>query len=105
VAYFCANGTVFNWCSYLLEEILVDYEKPKEKGDTFTYGYLLVVFVMLKWTPPAGRPLSPVDKGRLKNMFEPWHSRSNSENTSFNNTVFSKWYNRLLDATQRLCIP
>jgi hypothetical protein len=38
-------------------------------------------------------------------MFEPWHSRSNIENTSFNNTSFSKWYNRLLDTTQRLRIP
>jgi hypothetical protein len=38
-------------------------------------------------------------------MFDPWHSRSDLENTSFNNTTFLKWYNRLLDTTQRLCIP
>jgi hypothetical protein len=23
VAYFCANGDIFNWCSYLLEDLLV----------------------------------------------------------------------------------
>jgi hypothetical protein len=105
VAYFCANGAVFNWCSYLLEELLVACEEAQEKGDTFTYGYLLVAFTMLKWMPPSGRLLSPADKGRLEKMFEPWHSRSDSENTTFNNATFSKWYNRLLDATQRLCIP
>jgi hypothetical protein len=55
--------------------------------------------------PPLGRPLSPTDKGRLEKMFEPWHSRSDSENTTFNNAMFLKWYNRLLDATQRLCVP
>jgi hypothetical protein len=38
-------------------------------------------------------------------MFEPWHSREDSENTTFNNTTFSKWYNGLIDATQRLHIP
>jgi hypothetical protein len=27
VAYFCANGVVFNWCSYLLEELLVACEE------------------------------------------------------------------------------
>jgi hypothetical protein len=45
------------------------------------------------------------DKGHLAKMFEPWHSRADSENTTFNNTTFSKWYNMIIDATQRLCIP
>jgi hypothetical protein len=63
VAYFCANGSVFNWCSYLLEELLVVCEESQEKGRTFTYGYLLVVFAMLKWTPPSGRLLSTPYKG------------------------------------------
>jgi hypothetical protein len=90
VADFCANGVIFNWCSYFLEELLVECEEAQEKGETFTYGYFLVVFTMLKWTPPSGRPLSPTDKGLLENMFEPWHSRSNSENTMFNNAVFLK---------------
>jgi hypothetical protein len=102
---FCANGAVFNWCSYLLEELLVACEEAQEKGRTFTYGYFLIVFSMLKWMPPSGIPLSPVDKGLLAKMFEPWHSRSDSENTMFNNAMFLKWYNQLLDATQRLCIP
>jgi hypothetical protein len=102
---FCANGAVFNWCSYLLEELLVACEEAQEKGGTFTYGYLLIVFSMMKWMPPSGRPLSPADKGRLENMFEPLHSRSDSKNTTFNNETFLKWYNRLLDATHRLCIP
>jgi hypothetical protein len=44
VADFCANGIVFNWCSYLLEELLVACEEAQEKGGTFTYGYLLVAF-------------------------------------------------------------
>jgi hypothetical protein len=60
---------------------------------------------MLKWMPPTGRLLSPIDKGQLEKVFEPWHSRLDSENTAFNNTMFSKWYNRLLDTTQRLHIP
>jgi hypothetical protein len=53
VAYFCANGAVFNWCSYLLEEFLIACEEVQEKGDTFTYGYLLLSFTMLKWWPPT----------------------------------------------------
>jgi hypothetical protein len=63
VVEFCTNGFVFKWCRYLLEEILVAYEEAKEKGGTFTYGYLLLAFTMLKWMPPAGRPLSPEKKG------------------------------------------
>jgi hypothetical protein len=73
---FCANGVVFNWCSYLLEELLVAYEEAQEKGGTFTYGYLFLVFAIIKWMPPAGRPLALVDKGCLEKMFEPWHSRA-----------------------------
>jgi hypothetical protein len=57
VADFCANGAVFNWCSYLLEELLVACEEAQEKGGTFTYGYLLVAFTMFKWKPPMGRQL------------------------------------------------
>jgi hypothetical protein len=52
---FCANGAVFNWCSYLLEELLVACEEVQEKGGTFTYGYLLLDFAMLKWRPPMGK--------------------------------------------------
>jgi hypothetical protein len=32
VADFCANGSMFNWCSYLLEELLLDCEEAQEKG-------------------------------------------------------------------------
>jgi hypothetical protein len=35
VADFCANGVVFNWCSYLLEELLVACEEAQEKGGNF----------------------------------------------------------------------
>ena len=63
LAYFCGNGIVFNWCSYLLEELFVSWEESQEKGGTFTYGYLLVVFSMLKWMPHVRRPLSPSNKG------------------------------------------
>jgi hypothetical protein len=38
-------------------------------------------------------------------MFDPWHTRSDSENMEFNNATFLKWFNQLIDATQRLCIP
>jgi hypothetical protein len=31
ITYFCANGDVFNWCSYLLEELLVACEEAQEK--------------------------------------------------------------------------
>jgi hypothetical protein len=55
VADFCPNGTVFNWCSYMLEEFLIACEEFQEKGDTFTYGYLLLYFTMMKWWPPMGR--------------------------------------------------
>jgi hypothetical protein len=99
VAYFCANGEVFNWCSYLPEEILVACEEAQENGRTFTYGYFLIVFTMLKWTPTSGIPLSPADKGFLAKMFEPWNSRLDSENTAFNNTGFSKWYIWFLDTS------
>jgi hypothetical protein len=71
VADFCANGTVFNWCSYLLEELLVACEETQEKGGTFTYRYLLLEFTMLKWNPPIGRPLVLENKGFLAKMFEP----------------------------------
>jgi hypothetical protein len=52
---FLQNGVVFNWCSYLLEEFLIACEEVQEKGETFTYGYLLLSFTMLKWRPPSGR--------------------------------------------------
>jgi hypothetical protein len=39
VADFCVNGVVFNWCNYLLEELLVACEEAQEKGGTFTYDY------------------------------------------------------------------
>jgi hypothetical protein len=32
VADFCANGVVFNWCNYMLEELLVSCEEVQEKG-------------------------------------------------------------------------
>jgi hypothetical protein len=87
---FCTNGAVFNWCSYLLEELLVACEEVQEKGGTFTYGYLLLAFTMMKWRPPMGRHLAPTDKGCLTNMFEPWHARSDSKNMEFNNTCVPK---------------
>jgi hypothetical protein len=87
-----------------LEELLVSCEEAQDKGGTFTYGYLLLMFTMLKWTPSTGRLLALENKGCLTNMFEPWHSREDSENITFNNMKFSKWYNGLIDATQRLQI-
>jgi hypothetical protein len=96
---FCANGAVFNWCSYLLEELLVACEEEHEKGGTFTYGYLLVAFTMFKWKPTMGRQPTIPDKGRIVKMFEPWQSRPDSKNTTFNNTTFAKWYNSLIYET------
>jgi hypothetical protein len=46
-----------------LEELLVACEEDQEKGGTFTYRYLLVVFSMMKWMPHSRRMISPVDKG------------------------------------------
>jgi hypothetical protein len=60
---------------------------------------------MFKWKPPMGRASMLPDKGHMAKMFEPWQSRSDSENAAFNTTTFSKWYNGLIDATQRLHIP
>jgi hypothetical protein len=89
----------------LFKELLVACEEAQEKGDTFTYRYLLFSFSMLKWMPPVGIPLSPSDKGRMKNIFRPWHSTSESDNTAFNNAMLSKWYKQFLDTNHRLCIP
>jgi hypothetical protein len=68
VTNFCANGAMFNWCSYLL----VAFKEAQEKGGTFTYGYLLVEFTILKWKPPMGRHLEIPDKGRMVKMLKPW---------------------------------
>jgi len=105
MVYFCANSIVFNRCSCMLEELLVACEEAQEKGGTFTYGYLFLSFPMLKWIPLTRMLLALADKGHLTKIFEPWHSRADSENTAFKNTTFSKWYNGLIDATQRLPIP
>jgi hypothetical protein len=104
VADFCTNDVVFNQCSYLLEELLVACEEAQEKGGTFMYGYMFMEFTMLKWKPPTRIPLALADKGCLAKMFEPWHSRADSENMAFNKKMFSKWYNGMIDATQRLRI-
>jgi hypothetical protein len=67
VAYFCANGAVFNWCSYLLEEFLIACEEVQEKGDTFMYGYLLLYFTMLKWMATHGKTASTLQiRGALQ---------------------------------------
>jgi hypothetical protein len=66
---------------------------------------MLMAFTMIKWKPPARRPLALADKGRLAKMFEPWNSRADLENTTFNNMTLSNWYNKLIDAMQRLHIP
>jgi len=101
MANFCANGIFFNWCNYLLEELLVSCEEAHEKGGTFTYEYLLLAFTILKWMPPFKRQLAPADKAHLEKMFYPWHSRADSENNAFNNMTFSKWHNRPIDTKQR----
>jgi hypothetical protein len=66
---------------------------------------MLMEFTMLKWNPLIGRPLALAYKGCLAKMFEPWHSREDLENMTFNSMTLSKWYNGLIDTTQRLCIP
>jgi hypothetical protein len=60
---------------------------------------------MYKWKTPMGRESTLPDKGNMVKMFEPWQSRSDSENATFNTAMFSKWYNGLIDAMQRLRIP
>jgi hypothetical protein len=55
VVNFCANGAMFNWCIYLLEEILISFEEAHEKGGIITYGYLLIAFSMWKFHPPTRR--------------------------------------------------
>jgi hypothetical protein len=59
---------------------------------------------MLKWKPPARRPLVLVDKGHPEKMIEPWNSMADLENMTFNNMTCSKWYNRIIDTTHRLRI-
>jgi hypothetical protein len=82
-----------------VEELLVTCEEAQKKGGTFTYGYLLVAFEMLKWKSPVGRQPKIPDKGCLVKMFEPWKSRPDSENTTLNNATFAKWYNAMIDIT------
>jgi hypothetical protein len=88
----------------MLEELLLYCEEAQDKGGNFTYGYLFLAFTMLKWMPLTGRTLALEYKGHLENMFELWHSRTDLENTSFNNTTFSKQYNKLINSTQSFCI-
>jgi hypothetical protein len=101
IADFCTQGAVFNWCSFLLEELLVACEEAQEKGRTFTYAYLLVAFAMLKWKSPMGRQSEIPDKGCLAKMFEPWNSKLDLENIALNNAAFEKWYNAMIDTMQR----
>jgi hypothetical protein len=74
-------------------------EEAQEKEGIFSYGYLLMEFTVFKWKPPIGRMSALPEKGCMAKMFEPWKSRSDSENESFNTATFSKWYNDLIDAT------
>jgi hypothetical protein len=55
--------------------------------------------------PPIGIPLVLEDKGHLTKMFEPWHSKVDSKNTTFKSTMFSKCYNGIINATHRFLIP
>jgi hypothetical protein len=96
---------MFNWCSYILEELLVAYDESQEKGITFTYGYLLVAIAMWKWKPPMGRKLAPMDKGLLEKLFELWHVRPDQESMEFNNITFAKWYTKLINTNQWWHIP
>jgi hypothetical protein len=70
VAYFCTNDIVFNWCSYLLEELLVACEEAQNKGEPFTYGYLQMKLLIFKWKTPIGRSSTLPDKGHMEKMFE-----------------------------------
>jgi hypothetical protein len=88
-----------------LEEFLISCEEVQKKGGTFTYGYLLIAFTIMKWRPAMGRQLAIVDKGCLTKMFEPWHARPGSENMEFINVVFLKWYTQVINTTQSMCIP
>ena len=65
---------------------------------------MLMEFTMFKWKPPVGILSTMASKGRLTKMFEPCQSRTDSENATFNNATFSKWYNGIIDITQRLRI-
>jgi len=72
-----------------------------DRGGYFIFGYLLVAFAMWKWQAPVGRKLSVASGGRLAMRFEPWKSRADSSNISFNNAAFEQWYNDLINATHR----
>jgi hypothetical protein len=65
---------------------------------------MLMEFTMFKWKPPMGISLVLVEKGHLAKIFEPYQSKTDLEHTTFNNVGLSKWYNGIIDTTQRLCI-
>jgi len=64
-----------------------------------------VAFTMLKWKSLMGRQPTIPDKGCMAKMFEPWQARPDSENTTLNNTTFTKWYNAMIYATEQSRIP
>jgi len=102
VAEFCAQGAPWNWFKWLMNELFqACYAQLLKGGGYFIFGYLLVAFAMWKWQAPVGRKLSVASGGRLAMRFEPWKSRADSSNISFNNAAFEQWYNDLINATHR----
>jgi hypothetical protein len=46
-----------------------------------------------------GKGVKATRQGANGEEFEPWQSRLDLENATFNTAMFSKWYNGLIDTT------
>lgn len=55
VAEACFRGEPFNWCGYLLHELIEACEDFYKGTTYFIYGYLVIVITMMKWCTPKGR--------------------------------------------------
>jgi len=49
VAEACVRGEPFNWCVYLLHELIEACEDVYKGTTYFIYGYLVIVIAMMKW--------------------------------------------------------
>jgi len=50
----CAQGTIYNWATYLLNEFVEDCREAQDKGQLFHYAWLLILIEMEAWRAPTG---------------------------------------------------
>jgi len=50
----CAQGTLYNWATYLQNEFFEECREAQEKSIVFHYAWLLIIIAMEAWRPPEG---------------------------------------------------